>query len=412
MRMVFLSNLYPPYDLGGFEQWCQEVATALRQRGHEICVLTSQFGVDRQTLAEQNIVRTLHLQTNIHFYRPLDFFLKRRRHDRLNTNALRRVVDQYKPDVLVVWGMWNLSWNLPKQAEELMPGRVAYYIASYWPTDTDMHVAYWNLRTDSRLAAVIKSPLRMIALSQLRREGYPPQLRFDHVMCCSQYVREKLVSAGALPNSSRVLYGGIDPEPFLRDASIQSEAQDHPLRLLYFGSLLPHKGVHTAIEALGILKKRGLGDRVELTIIGTGHPDYQAHLKELVADLELGNIVCFAGRVPRDEIPARLKRFDVFLFTSIWEEPFGRTIVEAMAAGLVVIGSNTGGSREIFQQYDTNLLFQPGDSHELASRIEQILCHPSMRLHLVELGRELVLKQFSFGRIANAFETWLSEISR
>ncbi len=412
MKFVFLSNLYPPCDLGGFEQWCEEVAVALRQRGHEVFVLTSRFGVERRTLVEQDVARTLHLQADIHFYRPLDFFLKRRRHDRFNANELRRVIDQVKPDRLVVWGMWNLSWTLPHLAEELMPGRVAYYMASYWPIDTDTHVAYWNLAANKRLTSIIKSPFRLMALNQLRHEGYPPKLRFDQVRCCSQYVREKLVNAHALPDSSGVLYGGIIAEPFLHDSSIPSDAQDHPLRLLYFGSLLPHKGVHTAIEALGILKKRGLGDRVELTIIGSGHPDYQAHLQKLIADLEVSSIVCFAGRVPRDEIPAHLRRFDVFLFTSIWEEPFGRTIIEAMAAGLVVIGSNTGGSREIFQHYDTNLLYQPGDPHELASRIEQILCNPSMRQHLVALGRDIVLKHFSLNRIADDFEAWLSEIDR
>ena len=94
MRIVFLSNLYPPYDLGGFEQWCQEVTVTLRQRGHAICVLTSQFGVDRRTLVDQDIVRSLHLQADIHFYRPLDFFLKRRLYERLNANALSQVVDQ------------------------------------------------------------------------------------------------------------------------------------------------------------------------------------------------------------------------------------------------------------------------------------------------------------------------------
>ena len=57
MRLLFLSNLYPPYDLGGFEQWCQEVALRLRLRGHAVQVLTSRYGLERGQPSEVGVAR-------------------------------------------------------------------------------------------------------------------------------------------------------------------------------------------------------------------------------------------------------------------------------------------------------------------------------------------------------------------
>ena len=73
MRILFISNFYPPYELGGYEQWCQEVATRLRQHGYEVKVLTSRYGI--QSDSEEfspHVVRTLYLQADIDYYHPTD----------------------------------------------------------------------------------------------------------------------------------------------------------------------------------------------------------------------------------------------------------------------------------------------------------------------------------------------------
>ena len=408
MRLLFLSNLYPPFDLGGFEQWCHEVTLHLRQRGHTVHVLTSRYGLDGAKPEEDAVTRSLYLQADLHYYRPGDFFLKRPFQERANVQELHRVLQQFEPDLVLVWGMWNLSRWLPYWAERWLPGRVAYYMASYWPGDPDIHEEYWRLPAKRPVTNLLKRALSALALAQLRAEGYPPPLRFEHVTCCSRYVRDTLVASGALPASAGVLYGGIDPEPFLRQP--RQASSDGRLRLLYFGVLSPHKGVHTALEALGLLKERHLLERVKLTLIGSGHPDYEARLHRLVEELGLGEAVQFVGRVPREQIPSWLGGFDVFLFTSVWPEPFGRVIIEAMASGLVVVGADVGGSREIFRDYDSELLFQPGDAQGLAERIERVLADPSLMERLSEEGRRLVLERFALERMVNDFEAWLGGI--
>lgn len=412
MRLLFLSNLYPPHEIGGYEQWCQEVAIRLKQRGHTVWVLTSRHSLNGTLTTDQGVIRVLHLQADVHHYKPLDFFIKRTAQEQANERELVRVINQTAPDLVVIWGMWDLSRNLPYWAEQWMPGRVAYYISSYWPADIDIHEQYWHLPARRPLTEIIKKPFRTIALSQLRREGYPPQICFEHAVCCSQYVRDTLVEAGKLPAQAGVLFGGIDPQPFLQHARVQDETAARPLRLLFFGSLLPQKGVHTALEALALLKQRGLADQVTLTILGGGHPDYEARLRAMVTQLDIDQEVHFAGRVPRDEIPSWLGHFDVFLFTSIWAEPMARSVMEAMAAGLLVIGTEVGGQVEMLVNEKNSLTLQAEDSEALANRIERVLRDPALLSQLAQSGQQMILERFTLERMVDDIETWLTAIAQ
>jgi glycosyltransferase involved in cell wall biosynthesis len=411
MRLLFLSSFYPPHERGGFEQLARDVAGELEQRGHEVQVLTSNYRKDSKNGDANGVTRSLHLQADLYHYRPVDFFVKRPAQERSNARALRDAIDRFSPDLLVVWNMWNLSRNLPYWAEQWMPGRVAYYVSSTWPIETDIHEEYWRRQAGHRQTEVVWRPVRALALAQLRRERYPPKLRFQHVVCCSQFVRDSLMRGDVLSADAGVLYISIDPKPFLRNLSSGLQAKDGPLSLLYFGNLIAQKGVHTAIEALGLLERRGLGDRVELTILGAGHPDYEARLRAMAKSLGVDDRVRFAGRVDREEVPAWLRRCDVFLFTSTGPEALARTVMEAMAAGLLVIGTRAGGQKEMLFDGENALTFQEEDAAGLAEGIVRALDDPAMRWRLAQAGQEMVLERFSLDRMVSELEAGLESIA-
>jgi len=386
------------------------VATLLQKRGHDVMVLTSNYGTGRNIGNDgDKVIRSLYLQSDIYYYRPVDFFLHRERHERSNLAELTRAIHRYDPDILLVWGMWNLSPVLPAYVEKVMPERVAYFLASYWPVDTDIHEEYWREPARRPLTELIKRPLRKVAISSLHRDGFQPRLEFKHAMCCSQYVRDVLVKANALPDSTGVLYGGINPEPFLGEED-SAAPPGAPLRLLYFGSLLPHKGVHTAIQALGYLKDAGVIDSIDLTILGSGHPDYEAYLKRIVCDLGVEEKVHFTSRVARTEIPCWLKKFDVFLFTTTGPEPMARTVMEAMAAGMLVIGSRVGGQVEMLSDGENSLTFAAGDALDLAEKIKEAVSQPERSRRLAQAGRRMALEKFTLERMVDDMETWLADI--
>jgi glycogen(starch) synthase len=404
MRSLGLSNFFPPARPGGYTQWCHEVAEGLAGRGHTIGVLTSCHEQAKAPAGERNIYRLLHLEGDLTYYKPVHFFTKWKEQHRENLAVLERIVREFVPDLLFVWGMWALSKSLPALAEELLPGRVVYYLSDYWPTAIDMHTKYWQLPTQRWFTRLPKRTLSKIAMAVIADAGRP-DLKFEQVICVSARVRDLLVEAGLPIQHARIIHGGTDVDRFL---SVRKQNyRCGPLKLLYAGQLVQHKGVHTAIEAMGrLVNLRGI-DQIHLTLVGAGHPDYEAFLRDLVELERLDEYVTFHGPVSKDQVPAIFQQFDVLVFPSIYEEPLARITQEAMASGLVVVGTTTGGTQEILRDGETGLTFAPEDADGLADQVARLITDPDLGCRLAHAGRQAVLENFTLDRMVNEIEAYL-----
>lgn len=407
MRILFLSNFYPPARPGGYTQWCHEVAERLETRGHTIGILTSNHQLAVVPPGEQNIYRLLHLEGHLLHYQPAHFFTRWKKQQRQNMGTLKQVITQFKPDLIFVWGMWSMSKALPALAEKLLPGRVVYYLSDYWPSATDMHTAYWQLPAQKWFMRLPKQMLAHLARSMLAGEGMP-NLKFEHVICVSARVRELLVEAGLALSHARVIHGGTDVTRFLEIP--QRNFSANPLKLLYAGQIVKHKGVHTAVEALARLVNEQNIKQVKLTLVGSGSPDYEAWLRRLVAEENLHNYVTFYGSASKDEMPSILRQSDVLIFPSVYEEPLARMTQEAMAAGLVVIGTTTGGTREILQDGENGLTFPAEDAGLLAKQIAALINNRELCLQLAKAGRQIVFDYFNLERMVDEIEDYLKEV--
>ena len=98
MRVVFLTNFYPPYGQGGYEQWCQEVAEGLQSRGHNVLILTSRHGCEKIKEQEPSwIQRTLHLEMELKSLRNgLQFFTKRQARELENLAHLQQCINDFQ----------------------------------------------------------------------------------------------------------------------------------------------------------------------------------------------------------------------------------------------------------------------------------------------------------------------------
>lgn len=411
MRLLFLSNFYPPHHLGGYELLCHEVATLLIARGHDVRVLTSTYGVS-QELNEAGIHRRLRLQSDIYYYRPqqvLHYFPDRR----ANLQVVRETLKSERPDVVVVWGMWNLSWSVAAEIEKIMGEKVAYYLAGPWPADPTPHETYWTDEGRSLRGKILLRLLRPLVMSALRSEWRPCKLRLQNSAVCSISVEEEMHRAGVGPDRYRLIYHGVDAEVY-RTASLNrlhdNAAVD--LRVVYVGSLLPQKGVHTAIEALSILIGRVEDSRVTLDILGTGHPQYEDRLHRMVEEHGLGAYITFHQPIPRAQLPDFLAGFDVLVLPSVWEEPQALISQEAMAAGLVLVATLTGGTKELLVDGVNGLAFGREDSQGLADQLARLVHDDALRDRLTQAAWETINERFTTTRMLDAIETWLEEIHR
>ena len=157
-----------------------------------------------------------------------------------------------------------------------------------------------------------------------------------------------------------------------------------------------------------ILRERGQLDRVQLTIAGSGHPSHEQQLHAMVEDFNLGAHVQFLGRVNRSEMPEVLRQHKVLVLPSKWDEPFSLVMQEAMASGMAVIGTPTGGTGELLVHRKTGLTFPAGSANVLASRVSELAQNPDVLARLADRGRKTVLQKFSIRSAVDEIETHLS----
>lgn len=411
MRILFLSTFYPPYVIGGWEQLVEDLNHGLSSRGHQTLVLTSTYGLrGRGPLPdEQGVSRSLQLESDLQFYQPAAMLSYRQRTHQ-NLDATRRAIESFRPDVVFVHIMWNLSRGVAWLAEQLMPGRVVYYVADHWIYSPDPHESYWRDNAGDPLRSALKRMVAPLPLYIVGRDRRRFCLTFPRVLCVSRAIRQALLEhvPSLDPGRIDVVYNGIDVDAFPWHNRVPAMQSDG-LRLLFAGSLVPHKGAHVAVAAMGELARRGALGKLSLTIVGAGRPDYEDHLRRDVTRLGLDNCVRFVGRVPRSEMSLWLSLHDVLLFPSEWPEPLARMTQEAMASGAVVIGTNTGGTGEILVHDETGLVFATGHAAEMADWIGRLQREPEMFARLAANARHVVEERFSFTRMLDQVEDALTE---
>lgn len=412
MRCLFLTNFYPPASRGGYEQWCQEAAEGLRIRGHDVVVLTSRYGKAELATPEPTwIVRDLYLEMELAALRnAVEFFTHRHAHEQANLACLRRLMASFQPEVVVVWGMWNLPRSLPALAEQLLPHGVAYYMGDYWPTLPNQFTYYWQEPARKWTSALCKRLLGAVALRILARERRPA-LDFAHVMFPTAFLQAELQRLGIVPKTSVIIAGAVDTAPYAACVQQRHREDGEALSLLYVGRLCAEKGVHTIIEALGRLVHRDGYTHLKLTIVGAGDADYEVQLCTRIAQEAVQPYVMLVEMQPKEAIPLFYAQADIFIFASIWPEPFGRVLVEAMAAGVVVVGTTVGGAGEILIENETGLTFSPGNARGLATQIARLIESPALRQRLIACGRQQAVEKFDIRRMTIEIEAYLQSLS-
>ncbi len=392
LRILFLSNLYPPLFLGGYEILCEQVARGLARRGHSCSVLTSDFGTNPGSRDESGLKvrRILHL--DIPFDRPGKILRWRRRQaGRFNTLATEKVLAEEAPDLVFLWSQLRLTLGPARMVEESGIPR-AYtlndpYLESYLPASRG-----WS---PGKVAHYLGD---RVFFRQTTLSG----LRLEPAICVSGSLKRSLLASGIPVSGARVLYQGVPLEQFpLKE---EPGRLHEPIRLLYAGQLHPYKGVATFLRAATLLEKRMGSGSILVTLAGDGPPGARADLEKLAARV---SGTSFLGRIPPAEMPRLYREQDILVFPSQWDEPFGLSHLEAMASGTPVVSTTVGGTGEFLRERENALTFSPGQPHELAEAIRLLVSRPELRRKLIRNSRRMVEERFSLERYLDGIEEFL-----
>ncbi len=392
-------------------------------------MLTSRLGRQEEQASKDAdwVERTLHMEMEFTSLRNgFEFFTLRQKREQENLNCLRQSIAEFQPEAILVWGMWNLQRSLAVLAEELLPAHVAYYMGDYWPTLPSQYQMYWESPARNWATLLPKSILGFVAQQILAREQLPTP-RFEHVIFPTKFMRHELQRKGVAVGDAQIIYGGADTHLYANrckssngghcDSSFGESSHTHEsedgqvLKLLYTGRISYDKGVHTAIEAVALLvKEHGLRN-LSLTIVGQGATDYMQRLYDLIRSEKIEEYIVFRGWQAKDQLPNLYLHADIFLFTSIWQEPFGRVLVEAMASGIAVVGTTAGGAAEILQEGVNGLTFPPGNASALARQIARLAESPLLRKQLAAAAKETAVEKFDIQRMAAEIEEYLAQFA-
>ncbi len=186
---------------------------------------------------------------------------------------------------------------------------------------------------------------------------------------------------------------GVDPEIFAPRPEERDTARGFVIG--YVGRLVVEKGVDLLLDAVAELP--GVW---RLHIVGGGAE--RKRLEEQARRLGLADRVLFEGELPSLRMPAFFREMDVLVLPSRsqpnWIEQFGRVLIEAMACGVVVLGSDCGEIPNVIG--DAGLIFPEWNDYVLRERLEQLMRDPDLWSELARRGRERVLTHFTQAQIA------------
>ena len=182
-----------------------------------------------------------------------------------------------------------------------------------------------------------------------------------------------------------------------------------PPRVLFAGNLVESKGVDVLIDAIAILRGRGVA--CELAIVGAG-PE-ESRLRARASRLALGDAVRWSGFVSQRDIPEQYGAATVTVLPSRGQaEGLGLVLAEALLAGSAVVGTAAGGIPEIVVDERTGLIAKDGDAQDLARQIERLLTDGTLRARTIVEGQARVRAAHDPRTAAARFIALYTAISR
>jgi len=230
----------------------------------------------------------------------------------------------------------------------------------------------------------------------------------------SQAVRKSHLQSGVPAKKGRIVYNGLDVAAFERAmdavggrASLDLGADALVVGMV--GRLDTWKGHEVFLRAMA--KVKGAIPAARGIVVGDPPPDrpsYRDDLQIVRDELGLTNTVGFWPF--RMDVPVVMSALNVLVLASTSPEPFGRVLIEAMAAGKPVVVADSGAAREILEDGAQGLLVPPGDAEALAAAVTRLLAEPQLARAMGQRGQTRVQERFGVRQYVEGVQAIYAEL--
>ncbi|MDA8017089.1 MAG: glycosyltransferase family 4 protein [Thermoanaerobaculia bacterium] len=383
MRVLIVSNTYPPADISGVGALVWELAHRLGANGHRVRVLTRRAPAD-----DPYAVGTGGGKMGYPFRAALRFLslAKRERYDLVHVHESDGVF------VVLVWWLCKILRLEVGRARLVSTLQVSYRQErlSVRPIKDGTEVVS-TPTTDERIFAWLRAPAHALFGRVIARLS-------EALVAPSRVTRTELVTDYG-GRDVFVIENGIDPSIVTYDDDLATGGEDAvSVTILYVGRLRTRKAVAVLLTAFQRL--RAEAQNVELVVIGGG--EQLDELRQRSRKLRLGESCRFLGPLPRSEVVEWYHRADIYCLPSIYEG-FPVAILEAMAAGLPVVSTTVSGIPEAVAHGETGLLVPPEDAASLQEALRHLVGDSAERRSMGLAGRRRVLDRFTIDVIAQRY---------
>lgn len=337
------NTLYAPYKIGGAELSVQTLAEGFVSRGHNVGVVT--LG-EKDEIVVVNGVRIWRLKIYNSFW-PFDNvrkggFDKLRWHindvyNKSYKNQFQRIINAFSPDIIHTNNLAGLSvfiWDLANKNQI----RIVHTLRDYY-----LQCVRTTKFKNNKVCSNSCLECGVLSYSKKRFSKY-----VDVVVGLSNYILEDHLEKGYFPNAEQVvIFNGFKLPPEDEKSESISASMENYIRFGYIGRMDISKGINLLVDSLKELK---VLKNWELSIAGNSKLETQIDFER-----KLGERVKFLGYVDPEMF---FNKIDVIVVPSIWNEPFGRVVIEGLIHKKIVIGSKRGGIPQLLN-FDNDFLFEP-----------------------------------------------------
>lgn len=403
LRVLMVSEYFPPAVRGGGEISASLLARALAEQGVEVTVLTARIPGQKAYEKKEKAYLYRRMRTGKNPRSILSNIKRAFLFPSSLKKEVLRICKEQEFDVIHCMNMTSLNAvELKEKIKKPFIAHVNSYLfvcpkGDLWYHGKKVCTIRCNygtfvacLKDSYEIGKMRVSPLltlNPIFLSHVYARYRNFQrwvLQCDAAVGISAYVTKRLAQLGMEKDALFVLHNILEQRPLPK----LKKGKKREVSIVYVGSLTSFKGPQILLEALSGL------DGYACHIYGTG--PMEASLR---AQAAANPHVHFHAPVSAAQLPGVYARADVVVFPSLWPEPFGRVAIEAMAAGTPVIGSDIAGIKETIPK-QTGILVPPGNVQELRRALRSMVKHPGLRKQMGRAGQRWVRKHFTKKKIA------------
>lgn len=356
MNVLIINPYYYPNMIGGTEHSIKILAESLQMQGINVAV----YSYDSNTVFTEEVINgvkvfrghadwftlrsSLVKSSKIQslFFRFIEFRNKKIIDD------LDYIVSNFKPDIIHTNNLYGIStyvWNYFKRNKI----KIVHTIRDYWMMDPSGKLGKSNKWLINFYRAMFRKQSNKFV---------------DFVTAPSYFTLNSFLNDGYFKNSiSRCIVNSINLDLNETRKIIERNKMKNSqhINYLYVGTLQQHKGVSNLLQAFMMVDN----PNISLDICGNGEL-----LDVVIKAAEKDPRIKYCGQLTSEKLKEKYIMSDILIVPSIWEEPFGRIIIEGNQYGLVVIGSNRAGIKETLDTMQSGVCYQYDSINELCSKIQ------------------------------------------